>query len=1021
MAFLDTLKSGWDKVKSLWNDLTWNTTKTTATTPTTTTPTTPTDTTTSSPVISNLWTAVPNVQSAETLNQLVSWQDNTTTQPNDEYVSTPSEYYDYDALDEQKVRKKLAEREEEDDESFWDWLQSKANAIWNGIQSIFNSKAIETQYNRDKKIVSVWYNQDTGDVYSLELWWDYYDKNGNVIDSNTAFWDAVQDYVKKITELWDNITYEDYDQAYRELYDKTKWMFKIKAQDYYQSNDGRFKRRKDSFTQEELNDLAKTWVKEWSTPTYEQFQAYMQTVLDNENIMNDLKEKYSSDDEWLDIDNSQKSRFMWVFMNKAMDWIMDVAKNNLYPEEVQTYIAQAYSIAQDRWEEARKNSKWTFEAAAVIREKVKQGKAITEEERQVLEAANKLDDALNTVANAFNFIFKDTANTDYVKDWKIYEARDLFSDWRTLWQVLSQPTLEALWIEWWENTSWLDWIIRTNNDALYHYEHSAWGLFWNRWEEAQHVIWKSWDYLSEFWQQTFYWLAQAVNYATDFFTADFDSLNDRIGWKKAWTKWWEYMNQDFSVWMLINTEETWFWSMFWQDWSRTIRKYLAQASEYTPEFVWNVIPDIILVLASWWWAAPLVAGTKIASAANYLKKWVDAVKWLKMLNALKWASKIKQWIWWLRWVEEAANVLSKSTKVPSSLRYMGERAAKLIKDWIVDQAIDAQWNYYDTEAYSDVSFGLSIWWTALFEVLWNLINTWVFKVLKNWLSWDYLKKGTAWDAIEFFWREENRGILDEYAKRMGKNGTLSYDDYKRIASNMDDLGTLLNKSWDSLPDSMKPSANKWTKEMAYRIMNQVLDLNANSMLWKNIRAIISKEWTTVADLYKYITWISWDVKIWPWTSVIKLKNADWTARTLLWVEWWANMPWYNQKLDMVIDWWLSKKLSKWFDLKDIEAIKSLPEYSWVTNDMFTLGKDWKYFITDDWVKALWISTIDMPLEFQAKELAKEEAWTVAEKFKEIMKWLRTGRKNISDRTIDEIANSGAYQDVREKVADIVCK
>jgi hypothetical protein len=37
-----------------------------------------------------------------------------------------------------------------------------------------------------------------------------------------------------------------------------------------------------------------------------------------------------------------------------------------------------------------------------------------------------------------------------------------------------------------------------------------------------------------------------------------------------------------------------------------------------------------------------------------------------------------------------------------------------------------------------------------------------------------------------------------------------------------------------------------------------------------------------------------------------------------------------------------------------------------------------------------------------------------------MKELRTERRNITDPTIDEVANSGTYQDVREKVADIVC-
>jgi len=37
-----------------------------------------------------------------------------------------------------------------------------------------------------------------------------------------------------------------------------------------------------------------------------------------------------------------------------------------------------------------------------------------------------------------------------------------------------------------------------------------------------------------------------------------------------------------------------------------------------------------------------------------------------------------------------------------------------------------------------------------------------------------------------------------------------------------------------------------------------------------------------------------------------------------------------------------------------------------------------------------------------------------------MKRVRNSRRNLTDPTIDAIANSGTYQDVREKVADIVC-
>jgi nuclear transport factor 2 (NTF2) superfamily protein len=51
-----------------------------------------------------------------------------------------------------------------------------------------------------------------------------------------------------------------------------------------------------------------------------------------------------------------------------------------------------------------------------------------------------------------------------------------------------------------------------------------------------------------------------------------------------------------------------------------------------------------------------------------------------------------------------------------------------------------------------------------------------------------------------------------------------------IAENMDDLSKVIRDNWNMLPDTAKPIANKWTKELAYRLMNQVYDINSNSIL-----------------------------------------------------------------------------------------------------------------------------------------------------------------------------------------------
>ena len=1017
MAILDTLKSWWNSIKKVWNDLTGWTPTTTATTPTTTntTPNTPNlSNSTNSSVIGNVGTVVPNIQSAQTLNALVNWESSQQSTPTENVTSKGSQYYDYSANDEQKVKEKLAEREWEKDESIFDWLTKKANSIVDFIGNFDRSWDYEKEYEINKKVTNIWYDKDTNNVYTLELkdYWDDWASAQEALQNAINTYEATLNYY-----WWDNAPEEIQVQAFKKLYDDTKWLFVAKWDDWYWG----FKRKKDLFTDEQLELLAKNNVKEWAyEPSYKQFSMYLENMGKNINLANDLKTKHNIDTStWFDLDNSQTSRAEQVFMNRAMQWVLDIAKQNLAPEEVWEFYANAYVIAKNNFERAWETARPVFDAAAVIREKIKQGKTITQEEKKTLEYANTLDDMLNAEADSLNFFSKDHADAAYVEDWKIMQARDIFSDWRNLHQVISQWVIDAAWLQDDPNKSWIDAFQEVTNEALYNYEQSAWWWFGNAWETFQHWMWKVWEVLSEWWQQTVYGLTQLGNYAWDIWTYDFQSAKDRFTWKKAWTKMWEYLNQDFTIGTMINTEENWFLSTFWQDFSRTFRKYWAKAVEYWPEFAANIIPDIMLTAASWWWWGVGKVATKLPTITKLISKWAELTRINSLMNKISWANQIRKAIGWIRWLEEAAASLSRSWEVPSWTRFAAGRMGKLIKDWIIDQAIDWQYNMYDTEAYSDISFGLSLAWTGLFEILPWLRKSWAFKQIRNLVTNEYLTKGTAWDAIEFLGKEENQNILKNLTSKYAKNWELTFDDFRKIASNMEELWWILEKNWNAMPDYLKPSVNKWNKEMTWRILNQVYDVDANSVLWRNIRAIISKEWTNLADLYKFIGNIPWDVKVWPWRSVIKIKNADGTTKGLLWIEWTNAKP-YSIKLDTILDWWLTKKLENWFSLVDINKIKSLPEYSNVTDSMFMLDKDWKYYITKEWVNALGISSVDMPLEYHARELAKAEAWDVSEQFRSFMKEINSSKKNIQPDTIDEIANSWTYQDVRDKVADIVC-
>ena len=127
-----------------------------------------------------------------------------------------------------------------------------------------------------------------------------------------------------------------------------------------------------------------------------------------------------------------------------------------------------------------------------------------------------------------------------------------------------------------------------------------------------------------------------------------------------------------------------------------------------------------------------------------------------------------------------------------------------------------------------------------------------------------------------------------------------------------------------------------------------------------------------------------------------------------------------QALDIAVQWWISDKLKNWFTQYDIDTIKSISWYSSVDNSMFDLADDGKYYINEKWLNSLWIEVKDMPTSWAAREINKIEEWNISNRFKEVMKNLKQSNRQISDETIDIVASSQTYQDVREKVADVVC-
>ena len=1049
MAFKDTrLWKAWEWVKNFFTG--WNkeeeVKQATPTTTTTSTQvnTTPTNTTNPTKVtqptwLDKQWTVLWNPTNTSSLNETIEKQkEKSKFTGTDEITNEPtvqSKYYDINQVDKEKISKVLDKRENEENQSRWETAAWRGKNLMKQAWDILRWQAMDTDKQANEVKTYVGYNKDNNDVYEmvLDTEWTY--------SAQDKFNRAYSNYIDKVNQYWDSITEEQWSNEFDNLYNQVSWLFTAKADDWY--SDWLFVktdwsksiwRRKDLFTDEQLDALAQNWItwKEKFIPSKEQLFNYLKAQEENINLNQRLADKWDIKEDPLQLDNSMTWRAQEVFMNRAMTWVIDLAKQNLKPQVAQSYLLNSESIITDTFDRAWSAISSLVEDAELTKLLAqRQWRELTEDEKIWVALADRKDDMLNALADSLNTYIKEHWDEAFLDDdWHIINVKDIFSDWRDLWWVISHPVIAASWLDsdsrtslWMSNNmSWIDAFQKLWNEWRYYLNKNKWSWLRKWWAQLDYWMTDVWYALSEAWQQSVGSLMQVWNLTKDIVTWNIDNLQNRWNWVRgSLSQTAEMMNQDFTIGKAITTKETWLNSfLFWQDWSRTIKKYLLKAAEYWPEMAWNIIPDILLY-STWIWETWLFKNlSDIPRRSWAIQKATKAIQWINLL---------KKWRWIAEWTKMAAKALDEAADAPNWIKVWMQWLDKGITNWILDQTIDAQYSWYDTEAYSTPSMALSIWGTMLFETIPWLWKSWVLKMWKN-IPWAISEKSlnrlldwTAWDPIAFFSKPENAEAIKRIANTQywkSPNG-MTFDDFRKLSESFEEMKSVtkdyLNKLSASNPEIAK-QLNNWNKRNMYRVLTQVYNLDSNSQIWKNIRALITKDWTNVADLAKYLWNISWDVEVWPYKSTIKLKNKDWEITNKIGTYWlWEK---YDELLDAVLDWWLADKLKNWFTSKDINNIKSLSWYSDVNENMFTKWDDWKYYINEEYLEKLWVKAKDMPTSWAAREINKAEESEISNKFREVMKDLRESNKQISPDTIDLVANSQLYQDVREKVADVVC-
>ena len=890
----------------------------------------------------------------------------------------------------------IAKEKEKEDENFFDTLSRWGSNISNFFSKTVDSYKADAEAQEAEDRVALWYNPKNHNMLFLDL--------GNRGWEDLLFQSEWQKYNNIASNP--EVSQQEVYQALLNFYENTKWIFRLKSDDYY--NDWflwKVHRREDQYSQEQLDSLAQNNTKKWRyVPTLDEWLAYVNIQWENENNKQQIYESYwltEEDDDTIDLSSSAQSERVSAFMNSALDWVNDVSEEYISDWQVQADFMSSWRAA------ARDQATRIYPIASRIYayEKIIRQKPITEwtnDEAYLVDTAEKFRQMEMAAARWVNNYLKQSAkNVD--ADWQISETLDSFEWWQSLWDVLSSEVKKLSWEEsWWRKwDSVIDVFQQMANEALYRYERWRGSTIWNIWEWVQHLWEWFWYRLWEIWQQ-------AAMLTWNLLTLTYHALTPRNRWELADEVTWNdaarsssaYLDQDFTMWRLITTDKS--------NSIRTIQKYWLKWTEYVPEIIWNLAPDIALWFATWWtWAVGALTKTKRAYQA------LKAAEWMSTFQRINQA--IKYWTWWaVKWIDKLLASSKAVSKISPTRKAVWELVDWTVTQSIIDQAMDAQWSAFDTEAYSTQSFLLSALWTlGLNVVLPMFTDAQIVKWIKKAINKDAIWKWWIWDVLDYM--SSSNEARENVVKMLQKaDANVSIRDLKTFSRNFGKIQEVAKQAYNSLPENLQDDAAKWTKQLMHQYINQFY--RQDSEVARQMNRLIQSELTNPADIIKYLWRVPWQVSFWPYVSKIKLKN--WTDATVVWEKWSDKL----KKQLNTIDGGIASKVEKWFSPDDLANLKKIDWFSDVADDVkweyFTeADENWRKHLTQKWLEKLWMKAENIDLyalwiEISEAEDARRALW----KLKEVT----TSKKKIADKTVDAVVDSWAYGNVVNKVKEIVC-
>ncbi len=717
------------------------------------------------------------------------------------------------------------------------------------------------------------------------------------------------------------------------------------------------------------------------TPTNEEILTYIDTQVENSNLYQNLTNKYITTDRdrlILNLWNDETSNTISNFTNLAEEWIHDKIQSIIWTKDwweaadATLYYRDAVSDQINRIMPFME-SIFRYEKEALS----KPASERNEWDLYIIETAAIARRALDKYALNLNNWMTHILNEWVNSKWEIIDALDNFEWNLSLNDILTDWLQNIMWLElrMWKHVSPIDMFQELANDWIYKYKQANTNnLIKKWWYWLERVGERSWDWFGEVWQ------AMATVPV---------SVANLVTWN-----WWKtqsaaYFDNDFSIGKLIETDDSQI--------KRTLKKYALQFWEYAPEWLANVLPDIAMIAYN----AP---GWLVKATTNIWRFWkrinsfknIDRLRklssWLD--KTLKWIEKI--WAVWQQW----ANINSKNRRVWN-----------IIDRWLTQFAIwqwmDAKLSVFDTEPYSDTSFWISAIWSLAWDILPEVKDLyWIFRTWIKWGKWAL--NSWVWDLVDFISQSEDNAnaIARAMWKKYPQFTEQELRDFVKSYAEISDAAKLV---YDELSKEWKIAANSWTKDLMYNYVKQAYWANSN--IWKSVRQIVINKNTSPADIMKYVWRIPWDVQFWPYTSVIRLKH--WTTAWVSAKDGW----WYDIKLD-ALDWWFDRRVYWWFTDEDISKISNIDWYDDIAkNKKEFFDKVWdNYFLKEEWLSRFWLNAKSLTLESLWVDISQAE--NTREILKEKMKNLST--KKVSDDTINMLADWWWYDEIVNKVKEILC-